>query len=81
MIATLTAEGRAVVVATHDVEFVPTSPTARSSWRRARSSPTAPTAEVLGGSPAFATQVAKILGEPWLTVDDVRARRYRRRLR
>lgn len=32
-----------------------------------------PAAEVLGDSPAFAPQVAKILGAGWLTVADVRA--------
>jgi energy-coupling factor transport system ATP-binding protein len=31
-----------------------------------------PTAEVVVSSPAFAPQVSKVLGGPWLTVADVR---------
>ncbi|WP_394620610.1 ABC transporter ATP-binding protein [Lentzea sp. JNUCC 0626] len=73
MIAQLTAEGRAVVVATHDVEFVATIAHRVVVMAEGEVVSDGPTAEVLGGSPAFATQVAKILGEPWLTVDDVRA--------
>ena len=38
----LAAEGRAVVVATHDVEFVARPPTGSSCWPRARWWPTAP---------------------------------------
>ncbi|MFD9738346.1 ABC transporter ATP-binding protein [Umezawaea sp. NPDC059074] len=73
MIATLTAEGRAVVVATHDVEFVATIAHRVMVLAEGEIVSDGPTAEVLGGSPAFATQIAKILGEPWLTVDDVLA--------
>ncbi|MEV7553184.1 ATP-binding cassette domain-containing protein [Amycolatopsis sp. NPDC089917] len=73
MIASLTAEGRAVVVATHDVEFVATIAHRVLVMAEGEVVSDGPTGEVLGGSPAFATQVAKILGEPWLTVDEVRA--------
>jgi energy-coupling factor transport system ATP-binding protein len=73
MIGGLTAEGRAVVVATHDVEFVATVADRAIVMAEGEIVADGPTAEVLGGSPAFAPQVAKILGEPWLTVDDVRA--------
>jgi energy-coupling factor transport system ATP-binding protein len=73
MIASLTAEGKAVVVATHDVEFVATVARRVVVMAEGEVVSDGPTAEVLGGSPAFATQVAKILGEPWLTVDDVRS--------
>ncbi|EMD25897.1 ABC transporter ATP-binding protein [Amycolatopsis azurea] len=73
MIASLTAEGRAVVVATHDVEFVATIAHRVLVMAEGEVVSDGPTGEVLGGSPAFATQVAKILGEPWLTVDEVRS--------
>ncbi|OXM52959.1 ABC transporter ATP-binding protein [Amycolatopsis alba] len=73
MIASLTAEGKAVVVATHDVEFVATIAHRVLVMAEGEVVSDGPTGEVLGGSPAFATQVAKILGEPWLTVDDVRS--------
>ncbi|WP_439657452.1 ABC transporter ATP-binding protein [Lentzea sp. HUAS TT2] len=73
MITQLAAEGRAVVVATHDVEFVATVAHRAIVMAEGEIVSDGPTAEVLGGSPAFATQVAKILGEPWLTVADVRA--------
>ncbi|OXM47294.1 cobalt ABC transporter ATP-binding protein [Amycolatopsis thailandensis] len=73
MVASLTAEGRAVVVATHDVEFVATIAHRVLVMAEGEVVSDGPTGEVLGGSPAFATQVAKILGEPWLTVDDVRS--------
>ena len=32
-----------------------------------------PVAEVIGASPMFAPQVAKVLGAPWLTVGQVQA--------
>ncbi|TDV43734.1 ABC transporter ATP-binding protein [Actinophytocola oryzae] len=73
MIEGLAKEGRAVVVATHDVEFVATVADRVIVMAEGEFVADGPAAEVLGGSPAFATQVAKILGEGWLTVDDVRA--------
>ncbi|GLZ40751.1 ATP-binding cassette domain-containing protein [Actinokineospora sp. NBRC 105648] len=73
MIAALTAEGRSVVVATHDVEFVATIADRVVVLAEGEIVSDGPTAEVLGGSPAFATQVAKILGAEWLTVADVAA--------
>ncbi|QFG26233.1 ABC transporter ATP-binding protein [Actinomadura sp. WMMB 499] len=73
MIASLTAEGRAVVVATHDVEFVAAVADRVVVMAEGEIVSDGPTAEVLGGSPAFAPQVAKILGDGLLTVDDVRA--------
>lgn len=71
MIAKLTDEGRAVVVATHDVEFVATVADRVVVMAEGEIVSDGPTHEVLGGSPAFAPQVAKILGEPWLSVADV----------
>jgi len=73
MIASLTAEGRAVVVATHDVEFVATIAHRVLVMAEGEVVSDGPTGEVLGGSPAFAPQIAKILGEPWLTVEEVRS--------
>jgi energy-coupling factor transport system ATP-binding protein len=73
MIAGLTAEGRAVVVATHDVEFVATVADRVVVMAEGEIVSDGPAVDVLGGSPAFAPQVAKIMGEDWLTVDDIRA--------
>ncbi len=72
MIRTLTGEGRAVVVATHDVEFVAAVADRVVVMAEGEVVSDGPTAEVLGGSPAFAPQVAKVLGADWLTVEDVR---------
>ncbi|MEO7570913.1 MAG: AAA family ATPase, partial [Acidimicrobiales bacterium] len=68
----LAGAGRAVVVATHDVEFV--ARTAHRVLVLADGEVVAdgPTADVVVSSPAFAPQVAKVLHpDPWLTVDDV----------
>jgi energy-coupling factor transport system ATP-binding protein len=72
-IGALTAEGSAVVVATHDVEFVAAIADRVMVMAEGEAVSDGPAAEVLGGSPAFAPQVAKILGPDWLTVADVRA--------
>ncbi|MGH3097447.1 MAG: ABC transporter ATP-binding protein [Streptosporangiales bacterium] len=72
ILADLARDGAAVVVATHDVEFV-----ARTAHRVAVLAggevvADGPTAEVVVSSPVFAPQVPKVLGSgPWLTVDDV----------
>ncbi|MEU7581350.1 ATP-binding cassette domain-containing protein [Streptomyces sp. NPDC041068] len=69
----LAAEGRAVVVATHDVEF-----TARAADRvvvmaEGEIVADGPTRDVVVSSPAFAPQVAKVLSpQKWLTVEQVR---------
>ncbi len=74
VIGDLAAQGRSIVVATHDVEFV-----ARVADRVLIMSEggivgDGPCADVVVASPAFAPQVAKILRpEPYLTVADVRA--------
>ncbi|MCF6526066.1 ABC transporter ATP-binding protein [Streptomyces sp. JJ36] len=68
----LADDGRAVVVATHDVEF-----TARAADRvvvlaEGETVADGPTADVVVSSPAFAPQVAKVLSpQPWLTVEQV----------
>ncbi|MDT8913240.1 ATP-binding cassette domain-containing protein [Amycolatopsis sp. PS_44_ISF1] len=75
MIATMAGEGRAVVVATHDVEFVAAVADRVLVLAEGEIVADGATAQVLGGSPAFAPQVAKVLGPDWLTVADVRAAR------
>jgi energy-coupling factor transporter ATP-binding protein EcfA2 len=74
LVRSLAAEGRAVIIATHDVEFV-----ARTADRvvvLADGDVVADglTADVVVASPAFAPQVAKVLHpDRWLTVDQVAA--------
>jgi energy-coupling factor transport system ATP-binding protein len=72
-IASLAAEGRAIVVATHDVEFVATIADRVVVMAEGEIIAEGPAVDVLGGSPAFAPQVAKILGPQWLTPADVEA--------
>ncbi|MCF3125565.1 ATP-binding cassette domain-containing protein [Streptomyces arenae] len=73
LVRRLADEGRAVVVATHDVEF-----TARAADRvvvmaEGETVADGPTRDVVVSSPAFAPQVAKVLGpQEWLTVEQVR---------
>jgi energy-coupling factor transport system ATP-binding protein len=69
----LAAEGRAVLLATHDVEFV--AGVANEIWVLADGEvvSTGPVARVVAESPSFAPQVTKILGSPWLHVDQVAA--------
>ncbi|WP_245616100.1 ABC transporter ATP-binding protein [Phycicoccus jejuensis] len=69
----LAARGRAVVVATHDVEFVAEVADRVVVMAAGEVVADGPTAEVVVSSPAFAPQVAKVLRPgPWLTVDAVR---------
>ncbi|EOD70152.1 ABC transporter ATP-binding protein [Amycolatopsis vancoresmycina] len=68
----LASQGRAVLLATHDVEFVATAATRVTVMAEGEVVADGPTREVIVASPAFAPQVAKILApEPWLTVDEV----------
>ncbi|MBO0692513.1 MAG: ATP-binding cassette domain-containing protein, partial [Acidimicrobiaceae bacterium] len=72
IIDTLAGEGRAVVVATHDVEFVAASAERVVVLAAGELVADGPTEQVIGASPAFAPQVAKILAPlPYLTVDQV----------
>ncbi len=66
----LAADGHAVLVATHDVEFAAVAADARGRAGRGRGRlrPVRPR-QVLAESPAFAPQVTKILGPGWLHVD------------
>ncbi|GAA4407900.1 ATP-binding cassette domain-containing protein [Fodinibacter luteus] len=69
----LAARGRAVVVATHDVEFVAESADRVVVMAGGEVVADGPTAEVVVSSPAFAPQVSKVTAPgPWLTVADVR---------
>ncbi|MGK3200334.1 ABC transporter ATP-binding protein [Amycolatopsis sp. MEPSY49] len=68
----LASQGHAVVLATHDVEFVATVASRVVVMAEGEVVADGPTKEVIVASPAFAPQVAKILApEQWLTVDEV----------
>jgi energy-coupling factor transport system ATP-binding protein len=68
----LADEDRAVVVATHDVEFVAGVADRVVVLAEGEVVADGPTADVVVASPAFAPQVAKVLHpESWLTVDQV----------
>jgi energy-coupling factor transport system ATP-binding protein len=70
----LAGAGHAVVVATHDVEFVAEVADRVVVMAEGEIVADGPTAETVCSSPAFAPQVAKILQpEPWLTVAEVAA--------
>lgn len=71
VIAELTAEGRSIVVASHDVEFVARVADRVVVLADGDVVSDGDPVDVLGGSPAFAPQVTKILGSPWLTVAGV----------
>ena len=68
--------GHAIVVATHDVEFVAEAAHRVIVMAEGEIVADGPTADVIVASPAFAPQVAKILApRPWLTVEQLDARR------
>ena len=68
----LAAAGRAVMVSTHDVEFVATCADRVVVLAEGEVVANGPTTEVVVASPAFAPQVAKILfPSEWLNVDQV----------
>ena len=70
----LASRGRAVVVSTHDVEFVAESADRVVVMAAGEVVADGPTAQVVVSSPAFAPQVSKVTAPgPWLTVADVRA--------
>jgi energy-coupling factor transport system ATP-binding protein len=72
VVASLAADGKAVVVATHDVEFVAGVADRVVVMAEGEIVADGPTAEIVCGSPAFAPQVAKILApDRWLTVAEV----------
>ena len=69
----LADRGRAVLLSTHDVEFVADTADRVVVMADGELVADGPTVEVIVSSPAFAPQVAKILSpQTWLTVRDVR---------
>ncbi|MFD1151857.1 ABC transporter ATP-binding protein [Saccharothrix hoggarensis] len=70
----LADDGHAVVLATHDVEFVAEYASRVVVLAEGEVVADGPTAEVVTASPVFSPQVAKVLApQSWLTVADVRA--------
>ena len=66
--------GKAVLVATHDVEFVAQVADHVVVLAEGEVVSSGPVRRVVAESPAFAPQVTKVLGAPWLRVDEVVAR-------
>jgi energy-coupling factor transport system ATP-binding protein len=70
----LAAQGRGIIIATHDVEFVAAAADRVIVMADGDIVADGPTTDVIVASPAFAPQVAKILApQPYLTVDQVAA--------
>ncbi len=69
----LAADGRAVLVATHDVEFVAQVADDVTVLAEGEVVSSGDVRSVVAQSPAFAPQVTKILGPAWLRVDEVAA--------
>jgi len=67
----LADDGRAVLVATHDVEFAAVAADHVMVLAEGEVVSDGPARSVLASSPAFAPQVTKILGPGWLRVDEV----------
>ncbi|CAB4693818.1 MAG: ATP-binding cassette domain-containing protein [Actinobacteria bacterium] len=65
--------GHAVLVATHDVEFVAQAADEVVVLAEGEVVSSGPVRRVVAESPAFAPQVTKVLGAPWLRVDEVLA--------
>ncbi|MDZ5622947.1 ATP-binding cassette domain-containing protein [Nocardioides sp. HM23] len=69
----LAADGRAILVATHDVEFAAQVADEVVVLAEGEVVSSGPVREVIAESPAFAPQVTKVLGPGWLRVDEVAA--------
>ncbi|HEX5920044.1 MAG TPA: ATP-binding cassette domain-containing protein [Nocardioides sp.] len=67
----LADEGHSVLVATHDVEFVAQAADDVLVLADGEVVSSGPVRRVVAESPAFAPQVTKVLGPPWLRVDEV----------
>jgi energy-coupling factor transport system ATP-binding protein len=67
----LAAEGRTVLVSTHDVEFTALAADDVVVLAEGEVVSSGPVRRVVAESPAFAPQVTKVLGPPWLRVDEV----------
>lgn len=73
MLERLAADGRSIVLATHDVEFVAAYATRVVVLADGEVVTDGPTNEVLTASPLFSPQITKILGSNWLTPEQVAA--------
>ncbi|QWC85505.1 ATP-binding cassette domain-containing protein [Nocardioidaceae bacterium] len=73
VLAELAAEGMAVLVSTHDVEFVAQVADRVVVLAEGSVISAGPTVQVVTETPAFSPQVTKVLGPPWLTPAQVRA--------
>lgn len=71
IVCDLVSAGRAVLVASHDVEFVALVCDQVIVLAEGEVVAAGPTAQVVSQTPAFAPQVQKILGGDWLTVASV----------
>ena len=71
----LVVEGRTVLLATHDVEFAARVAHDVVVMAEGEVVSAGPVRRVVAESPSFAPQVTKILGAPWLSVDEVVDRR------
>ncbi|MBZ5737220.1 ABC transporter ATP-binding protein [Nocardioides mangrovi] len=69
----LAADGCSVLVATHDVEFVAQAADDVVVLADGDVVSSGPVRRVVAESPSFAPQVTKVLGPPWLRVDEVAA--------
>ncbi len=67
----LAADGHVVLVATHDVEFVAQAADDVVVLADGDVVSSGPVRRVVAESPSFAPQVTKVLGPPWLRVDEV----------
>ena len=73
IVADLAGEGRAVLLATHDVEFAAHVADEVVVLAEGEVVSSGPPRRVLAESPSFAPQVTKVLGAPWLVVEEVAA--------
>ena len=67
----LATEGRTVLVSAHDVEFTALAADEVVVLAEGEVVASGPVRRVVAESPAFGAQVTKILGPPWLRVDEV----------
>jgi energy-coupling factor transporter ATP-binding protein EcfA2 len=73
IVADLARDGRAVLLATHDVEFAAHVADKVVVMAEGEIVSSGPPRRVLAESPSFAPQVTKVLGAPWLVVEEVAA--------
>ncbi len=71
IVADLAADQHAVLLATHDVEFAAHVADDVVVMAEGEVVSSGPPRRVLAESPSFAPQVTKVLGAPWLVVEDV----------